>query len=136
MYFTAVGSAMASLMKLMPVGSPTSPRRILTVSYTHLQGCYIILDLHWSDCNAWGRNIGQHSMPDLYSLTFWNDCATAYANNPAVIFDLYNEPHDVPWDVWLKGGNITDKPNGRGQVAQNYQCVGMQAVLDLSLIHI
>jgi aryl-phospho-beta-D-glucosidase BglC (GH1 family) len=94
------------------------------------QGCYIILDLHWSDCNAWGQNIGQHSMPDLYSLTFWKDCAAAYANNSAVIFDLYNEPHDVSWDVWLNGGNITDKPNGRGQVAQNYQCVGMQAVLD------
>ena len=94
------------------------------------QGCYVILDLHWSDGNAWGQNIGQHSMPDLYSLTFWKDCATAYANNPAVIFDLYNEPHDVTWDVWLKGGNITDKPNGRGLAAQNYQCVGMQAVLD------
>ena len=94
------------------------------------QHCYIVLDLHWSDCNVWGQNIGQHSMPDLYSLTFWKDCAAVYANNPAVIFDLYNEPHDVTWDVWLNGGQITDKPNGRNLEAKNYQCVGMQAMLD------
>jgi len=94
------------------------------------QGCYIILDLHWSDCNVWGQNIGQHSMPDLYSLTFWKDFAPHYANNPAVLFDLYNEPHDVSWDIWLHGGQITDKPNGRNLEAKTYQCVGMQAVLD------
>jgi aryl-phospho-beta-D-glucosidase BglC (GH1 family) len=27
------------------------------------KGCYIILDLHWSDMGQWGANIGQHSMP-------------------------------------------------------------------------
>jgi hypothetical protein len=94
------------------------------------QHCYIILDLHWSDCNEWGRNIGQHSMPDLNSVAFWKDFAPIYANNPAVIFDLYNEPHDVSWDVWLKGGMILDKPNRRNAVAKTYQCVGMQEMLD------
>ena len=94
------------------------------------QRCYIILDLHWSDCNEWGRNIGQHSMPDLNSVAFWKDFAPVYANNPAVLFDLYNEPHDVSWDVWLKGGMILDKPNQRGAVAKNYQCVGMKELLD------
>src|SRR5207248_1522638 len=24
-----------------------------------LQGCYIMLDLHWSDAGEWGKNIGQ-----------------------------------------------------------------------------
>ena len=94
------------------------------------QNCYIILDLHWSDCNEWGANIGQHSMPDTNSVVFWKDFAPLYANNPAVLFDLYNEPHDVSWDVWLNGGTILDKPNQRGAVAKNYQCVGMQAMLD------
>jgi hypothetical protein len=92
--------------------------------------CYIILDLHWSDCNEWGQNIGQHSMPDLNSVVFWKDFAPVYANNPAVIFDLYNEPHDVSWDVWLKGGLITDRPNVRNMAAKNYQCVGMRTLLD------
>jgi hypothetical protein len=94
------------------------------------QQCYIILDLHWSDVNEWGANIGQHSMPDLNSVAFWKDFAPLYANNPGVLFDLYNEPHDVSWEVWLNGGEILDKPNGRNQVAKNYTCVGMQTMLD------
>src|ERR1035441_9939314 len=95
------------------------------------QGCYVILDLHWSDCNEWGTNIGQHSMPDLKSQAFWKHFAPVYATQPAVIYDLYNEPHDVSWDVWLKGGTITDKPNGRrAGPPRTYQAVGLQALLD------
>jgi hypothetical protein len=94
------------------------------------KGCYIILDLHWSDVNQWGENIGQHSMPDRNSVTFWKDFAPAFANNPAVLFDLYNEPHDVTWDVWLNGGTIKDRPNSRGQIAKTYEAVGMQELLD------
>ena len=52
-------------------------------------------------------------------------------NNPAVIYDLYNEPHDVSWDVWQNGGRITDRPNGRkAGPARAYACVGMQTLLD------
>jgi len=94
--------------------------------------CYIILDLHWSDCNEWGKNIGQHSMPDLNSVAFWKDFAPVYANHPAVLFDLYNEPHDVSWEVWLDGGRITDKPNTRraALTPRTYEAVGMQRLLD------
>jgi hypothetical protein len=94
--------------------------------------CYVILDLHWSNCNEWGQNIGQHSMPDTNSAVFWQDVAPRYANQPAVIFDLYNEPHDVSWDVWLNGGVITDKPNGRLSRSQpkTFEAVGMQKLLD------
>src|ERR1017187_1062124 len=94
--------------------------------------CYIILDLHWSDCNEWGTNIGQHSMPDLNSVAFWKDFAPRYANHPAVLYDLYNEPHDVSWDVWLHGGMITDTPNGfwRTRKPKTYEAVGMQQLLD------
>jgi len=95
--------------------------------------CYIILDLHWSDYNEWGMNIGQHSMPDLNSLAFWKDFAPVYANHPAVLYDLYNEPYDVSWDVWLNGGKIVDKPNGHHATQQHprtYEAVGMQQLLD------
>jgi len=95
------------------------------------QKCYIILDLHWSDCDHWGANIGQHSMPDSNSVAFWKDLAPLYANHPAVLFDLYNEPHDVSWDVWLNGGDITDTPNGRHPgTPQKFHAVGMQQMLD------
>jgi endoglucanase len=94
------------------------------------KGCYIILDLHWSDVGEWGTNIGQHSMPDENSLAFWKDIAPVYANHPAVIYDLYNEPHDVTWDIWLNGGTVTDRPNRRGTTPKTYQAVGMQKLLD------
>ena len=95
------------------------------------QACYIVLDLHWSDCGEWGTNIAQHSMPDQNSVAFWKECAAAYRNHPAVIFDLYNEPHDVTWDIWLKGGKVTDKPNNRrGGPPRTYEAVGLQQLLD------
>jgi len=95
------------------------------------KGWYIILDLHWSDVGEWGANIGQHSMPDENSLAFWKDLAPVYANHPAVIYDLYNEPHDVTWDIWLSGGAVTDRPNNRrGGTPKTFQAVGMQTLLD------
>jgi len=94
------------------------------------KGVYIMLDLHWSDVGEWGQNIGQHSMPDQNSLAFWKDLAPVYANHPAVIYDLYNEPHDVTWDMWLNGGEVTDRPNRRGQAPKTFMAVGMQPLLD------
>jgi TolB protein len=95
------------------------------------QGCYIVLDLHWSDAGEWGKQIGQHVMPDQNSVTFWKDVATVYGNHPAVIFDLYNEPHDVSWDIWRVGGKVTEKGRGpRKSESIEYQAVGMQALLD------
>jgi len=91
---------------------------------------YVLLDLHWSNGGRWGQNIGQHSMPDDNSLLFWKDLAPRYANNTAILFDLYNEPHDVTWDVWQHGGEI-DESNGdpsRGLHLQ-YHSPGMQALL-------
>jgi TolB protein len=93
------------------------------------QGCYIMLDLHWSDANEWGKQIGQHVMPDANSVLFWKDCARVYRNNPAVLFDLYNEPHDVSWDVWLNGGEVTERDRRQG-TSRTYTAVGMQAMLD------
>jgi hypothetical protein len=95
------------------------------------QSCYIILDLHWSDCGVWGASIGQHSMPDRNSVTFWTDCASTFKNNPAVIFDLYNEPHSISWSVWLNGGTVIDRPDmPHGAPAKTFEAVGMQQLLD------
>ena len=94
-----------------------------------LQGCYIMLDLHWSDAGEWGKNIGQCVMPDQKSLLFWKDLAAVYKNHPAVLFDLYNEPHDVTWDIWLKGGKVTER-NRRTGAELTFEAVGMQPLLD------
>src|SRR5579871_5842231 len=43
-------------------------RQIVDECASH--GCYILLDLHWSDAGEWGQQIGQHAMPDENSVTF------------------------------------------------------------------
>jgi endoglucanase len=93
------------------------------------QGGYIILDLHWSNAGEWGKNIGQHFMPDENSLSFWIDVATAYKNHPAVLFNLYNEPHNVGWDIWQKGGQVTEKATRKTPI-KTYKAAGMQTLLD------
>jgi hypothetical protein len=90
-------------------------------------GAYVILDLHWSDGGVWGQDIGQHNLPDQHSLEFWKSCAAAYANDPAVIFDLYNEPIKGPWPVWRDGGPMSESFQGKNL---NYQAVGLQTLLD------
>jgi hypothetical protein len=92
-------------------------------------GCYIMLDLHWSDAGEWGKQIGQHVMPDQNSATFWRDLASIYKNHPAVLFDLYNEPHDVTWEIWQKGGKVTERASRRNP-QRTYEAVGMQTLLD------
>jgi len=27
-------------------------------------GVYVLVDMHWSDAGVWGKNLGQHKMPD------------------------------------------------------------------------
>ena len=62
-------------------------------------------------------------MADQASLEFWRQVAERYRSNPLVTFDLFNEPHDITWDVWKWGGTITDK-------TITYQAAGMQQMYD------
>jgi hypothetical protein len=96
---------------------------------------YIDLDLHWSDCGQWmneGGTLGQHSMPDKNSIAFWQDLATRFKNQPNVIFDLYNEPHDVSFAIWRDGGTVTNTPEHKkpGQAKVIYEAVGLQKLYD------
>ena len=45
------------------------------------RGAYIALDLH------------RFRAPKAEHISFWKDAAKRYANHPAVLFDLFNEPH-------------------------------------------
>src|SRR5947207_674401 len=47
---------------------------------------------------------GQQVMPDAdHALAFWTSVASVFKSDPAVLFDLYNEPHDVSWSCWRNG---------------------------------
>ncbi len=74
---------------------------------------YVDIDLHRSGNGTWGSAYQQWSMPDANSTAFWADVAARYANNPSVLFGLFNEPHPTTndtiggprnWQVWASGG--------------------------------
>ena len=60
-------------------------------------GLYVILDLHWGAPNDSSGQplcpIGQPGYADAdHSVTFWTQVANAFKDNPAVMFELFNEP--------------------------------------------
>ena len=40
---------------------------------------------------------------------FWKHAATKFKDHPAVLFDLFNEPHGTSWEVWRDGGFVSEK---------------------------
>jgi len=63
----------------------------------------VVLDLHWNAPDTQPAT-GQQQMPDAdHSPAFWRSVARAFRANRNVIFDLYNEPHDVTWSCWRNG---------------------------------
>ena len=112
------------------------------VATLHQAGLYVILDLHW---NAPGNipALDQQPMPDAdHSVDFWKAIATTFASDPAVVFDLYNEPYVYPndmqnpngdpWDCWLNGCGLSVYVTGGTPYMQslNWNAVGMQALVD------
>jgi len=87
-------------------------------------GVYIVIDLH------------EYRAPTQKHADFWTVVAAKYANHPAVLFDLLNEPHDISWEVWRNGGLVTDKPkdgavlNENQQKLKGFPSIGMQKLLE------
>ena len=65
---------------------------------------------------AWSSS---QKMPDARNLEFLKMLATRYKSKPYVGLDMYNEPHDISWDVWRNGGFV-----------DSFKAVGMQQLLD------
>ena len=83
-------------------------------------GLIAVLDLHW---NGPGTSLagGQQVMADAdHSPAFWQSVGATFKTNPAVVFDLYNEPHDISWSCWRDGC-----ATGAG-----WQAAGMQSLLN------
>lgn len=81
------------------------------------QGAYVVLDLH------------RFHAPEDRDVAFWKDAAARYKNNPAVLFDLFNEPGGISWDIWKNGGEVDDKAKNSTEI-RSYQSPGMQGLLD------
>lgn len=110
-------------------------------------GMYVILDCHWSNGGqgdilrrdgikntSKARKInGQKNMPDDEVLRFWLDVSALYGNNPAVLFNLYNEPHGVSWEVWRNGGTVKTRlynPETDQHEDGEYEAVGHQTLIE------
>jgi endoglucanase len=59
-------------------------------------GIYTILDLHWSAPSNFAANVQNPMMDADNSLKFWISVSSAFKNNPAVLFELFNEPYIIP----------------------------------------
>jgi len=56
---------------------------------------------------------------------FLRSVGNTFAGDHGVIFDLYNEPHDIDWTCWADGCPISSGTN----VSQPYQAVGFKALV-------
>ena len=101
-----------------------------TVEAAASKRTYVILDLHWVGAGKWadqGGRPAQYRMADTLSLRFWKDVATRYKNHPNVLFELFNEPYEISWEVWLNGGKVSQEFDHQ---PYTFQAVGMQALYD------
>lgn len=104
-----------------PGGATYQQAIINYVNLVNQNGLYVILDLHW---NAPGtiKATGPQVMADRdHSPAFWRSIAQAFKGNNAVIFDLYNEPHDISWQCWKNGETCS---------GVSYQVAGMQELVN------
>ncbi len=124
------------------------------VADLNAHGTYAILDLHWT---APGNQVAleQQPMPDQdHSPAFWQSVASTFKGNPAVVFDLFNEPYDptdprsgddgnpadaVSWNCWETGtqnGPGGGPPCSTAAYDENnvktstYQVAGLQTLLN------
>lgn len=102
-----------------------------TITLVANRGAWVVLDLH------------RFRAPKAEHVEFWKAAATTYRNHPAVLFDLFNEPHGISWAVWRDGGFVAEQsqpasadenafltPQERAAAAKGFQSPGMQALVD------
>lgn len=81
----------------------------------------VILDLHALDSPG-GLDVAP--MADAaHSVSFWRSVALTFKNDHGVLFDVYNEPHDISWGCWLRG--CATSVSG-----VTYQTAGMQSLVN------
>jgi hypothetical protein len=55
-----------------------------------------------------------------HSPAFWSSVASYFLTNHGVVFDLYNEPHDISWACWRDGCTTSG----------GWQAAGMQSLVN------
>ena len=120
------------------------------VGILHQHGLVAILDLHWTEglynnmlqaCTADAspfNAVCQKPMPDAaLAVPFWTGVANTFKNDPATIFDLFNEPFPdfflgsgaPSWTCWRDGGTACGSLL-RDTSGNNVPAAGMQQLVN------
>ena len=98
--------------------------RIITLAAN--RGAYVVLDLH------------RFRAPKAEHVEFWKDAAARYRNHPAVLFELFNEPHGIDWKTLVDGGWVGDAEKhdesaflseAEKKANRGFESVGMKGLL-------
>ncbi|WP_109489431.1 glycoside hydrolase family 5 protein [Occallatibacter savannae] len=93
------------------------------IFWASMFGAYTLLDLQWLDAERiYGGNRNFVApLPNPESITLWSTLARRYKDEPAVLYDLFNEPHDrLPDDPYpLNKPDGTTYPASQARVTMN-----------------
>lgn len=95
-----------------------------TVKRARNAGLVVILDLHWSTVDD-SSPARQRCAPGPNTASFWESVARRFSADSGVWFELYNEPHDISWEVWRDGGHVACTDGSA------YRATGMQQLVDV-----
>ncbi len=83
-------------------------------------GLVVILDLHWSAPGSETAGGGAVMADEDHAPNFWLSVASAFKGHQGVVFDLYNEPRDLPFSCLVHGGCV----------AGGFQVAGYDQLID------
>ncbi|MFI5028317.1 MAG: cellulase family glycosylhydrolase [Solirubrobacterales bacterium] len=88
-------------------------------------GLYVILDLQWAAPGTYLAT-GLIPLPDAeHAPAFWLSVAGTFRHDRSLLFDLYNEPHDVSWECWAAPCTVHDNWFG------DYPATGLPQLLEV-----
>ena len=65
------------------------------IGWINKNGAYALLDLQWRN-----TAVKIPPIPDEEAIGMWQIIAEKYRDNPGVLYDIHNEPHDTTWQAW------------------------------------
>jgi hypothetical protein len=65
------------------------------IQWIKKSGAYVILDLQWQD-----TAVRIPPIPNTAAIDMWKKIADKYKDDPAIIYDIHNETHDIGFTTW------------------------------------
>jgi hypothetical protein len=115
---------------------PAYRRAIATyVRRLHHRGMYVVLRLSGAApaAHTYGFDNGSTEIPMAdadHSPAFWRSVATYFRRDRAVLFHLFDEPHDITWQCARNGCDTADDGHAGSPGYGAYRAAGHQALLE------